>query len=75
MTGKVTVRKIGNSYGVIIPKADLDKLGVKEGDSLFMIHTPVGIRFTTNDPDFARVMDSSRDYMSRHPDALKELAE
>ena len=70
----VTVRRIGNSYGVILPKAELDKLGVVEGDKLFIVRTPDGLRLTPYDPDFAKVMEATREYMRDHRDALKDLA-
>ncbi|MCH6589003.1 MAG: AbrB/MazE/SpoVT family DNA-binding domain-containing protein [Rhodospirillales bacterium] len=74
MADNVTVRRIGNSYGVILPKAELDKLGVVEGDKLFIVRTPDGLRLTPYDPDFAKVMEATREYMRDHRDALKELA-
>ncbi len=74
MAKSVTVRKIGNSHGVILPKAELERLGVGEGDKLFVIHTPDGIRLVPYDPDFAGVMENARDFMRRHRDTLRELA-
>ncbi len=74
MADTVTVRRIGNSYGVILPKAELEKLGVVEGDKLFIVRTPDGIRLTPYDPDFAKVMEATREYMRDHRDALKDLA-
>ena len=74
MADNVTVRRIGNSYGVILPKAELDKLGVVEGDRLFIVRTPDGLRLTPYDPDFAKVMEATREYMRDHRDALKDLA-
>ena len=74
MADSVTLRRIGNSYGVILPKAELDKLGVVEGDKLFIVRTPDGLRLTPYDPDFAKVMEATREYMREHRDALKELA-
>jgi putative addiction module antidote len=74
LADNVTVRRIGNSYGVILPKAELDKLGVVEGDKLFIMRTPDGLRLTPYDPDFAKVMEATREYMRDHRDALKELA-
>ena len=74
MTDTVTVRKVGNSLGVILSKAELEKLGVGEGDRLFVIRTPDGIRLTPYDPDFATVMEATREYMRDHRDALRELA-
>jgi len=74
MSEPLTVRKIGNSHGVILPKAELEQLGVGEGDKLFVVHTPSGIRLVPYDPDFAKAMEENRDYMRRHRDALRELA-
>jgi putative addiction module antidote len=74
LADKVTLRRIGNSYGVILPKAELDKLGVVEGDKLFIVRTSDGLRLTPYDPDFAKVMEATREYMRDHRDALKELA-
>ncbi|HEX9570332.1 MAG TPA: AbrB/MazE/SpoVT family DNA-binding domain-containing protein [Rhodospirillales bacterium] len=74
MANTLTVRKIGNSYGVILPKAELDQLGVGEGDRLFVVHAPGGIRLVPYDPDFADALEATRDYMRRHRDALRELA-
>lgn len=74
MANTLTVRKIGNSYGVILPKAELDQLGVGEGDKLFVVHTPGGIRLVPYDPDFADALEATREYMRRHRDALRELA-
>ncbi len=74
MADNVTLRRIGNSYGVILPKAELEKLGVVEGDKLFIVRTPDGLRLTPYDPDFAKVMEATREYMRDHRDALKELA-
>jgi antitoxin component of MazEF toxin-antitoxin module len=43
---KLSIRKIGNSLGIIIPKAALDTWGVAEGDQLHLseggIHPPSG---------------------------------
>lgn len=39
---RLTIRRIGNSLGVIVPKATLDAWGVREGDTLEL--TPRGIR-------------------------------
>ncbi len=74
MKTKLTVRKIGNSYGVILGKDALAELGVEEGDALFVVRTQDGIRLTPYDPDFAEAMEAGRDYMRRHRNALAELA-
>lgn len=71
---EVTLRKIGNSLGVILPKAELEKLGVGEGDRLFIVRMPGGIRLTPFDPDLARAMTAARQFMHEYRDVLRELA-
>jgi putative addiction module antidote len=70
----VKVRKVGNSLGVILTKDVVETLGVAEGDELFAIRTPDGIRLTPYDPDFAQAIESTREYMRRHRNAMRELA-
>ncbi|MGO9802316.1 MAG: AbrB/MazE/SpoVT family DNA-binding domain-containing protein [Steroidobacteraceae bacterium] len=74
MAAMLKVRKVGNSLGVILTKDVIESLGVAEGDELFAIRTPEGIRLTPYDPDFATAIESTREYMRRHRDALHELA-
>ncbi len=74
MTKTLTVRKIGNSCGLILGKETISALGVEVGDKLFVVHTPDGLRLTPFDPDFAEAMEAGRDYMRRHRNALRELA-
>lgn len=74
MATTVKVRKVGNSLGVLLTKDVVESLGVAEGDELFAIRTPEGIRLTPYDPDFATAIESTREYMRRHRDALNELA-
>jgi putative addiction module antidote len=74
MAAVIKVRKLGNSLGVILTKDIIESLGVAEGDELFAVRTPDGIRLTPYDPDFARGVESTRDYMRRHRQALHKLA-
>ncbi len=74
MTAVVKVRKVGNSLGVILTKDVVDALGVTEGDELFAVRTPDGIRLTPYDPEFAKAIQSNREYMRRHRNALHELS-
>ena len=74
MAAPVKVRKVGNSLGVILTKDVVESLGVAEGDELFAVRTPDGIRLTPYDPDFANAIESTRDYMRRHRNALNDLA-
>ncbi|MGH8317716.1 MAG: AbrB/MazE/SpoVT family DNA-binding domain-containing protein [Steroidobacteraceae bacterium] len=74
MSTTVRVRKVGNSLGILLTKDVIEVLGVAEGDQLFAIRTPDGISLTPFDPDFATAIESTRDYMRRHRDAMHELA-
>jgi putative addiction module antidote len=70
----VTIRRIGNSYGIILGKELLGALDVAEGDKLFAVRTPDGLRLTPYDADFVEAVESNRDYMRRHRNAMRELA-
>ncbi len=74
MSKPLKIRKIGTSLGVVLPKALLTELGVGEGDILYPVRTPDGVSLTQYDPDFAEILDDSRDYMRRHRNAMRELA-
>lgn len=74
MADTLTIRRIGNSVGVIFGRDVVDRLGVKEGDVLFAVRTPNGIELTPYDPTFAEALEAGRDYMRRHRDAMRELA-
>ncbi len=74
MSKPLKIRKIGTSLGVVLPKELLTELGVGEGDMLYPVHTPDGVSLTQYDPDFAEILDDSRDYMRRHRNAMRELA-
>ncbi len=74
MPEKIKVRRIGNSQGVVLPKEVLARHGVAEGDVLYVIDTAEGIKLVPFDPDFESVLESNRDYMRRHRNALHELS-
>ncbi len=74
MANTLTLRKIGNSYGVILGRDLVDRLGLEEGDTLFVVRTGHGIELTPFDPEFAEAVEAGRDYMRRHRNAMRELA-
>jgi putative addiction module antidote len=71
---KLTVRKIGNSLGVILPQDALNLLSLKEGDQLVMTASPDGARLTASDPEFERQLAIGEDLIRRYRNTLKELA-
>jgi putative addiction module antidote len=73
--GKVQLKKIGNSTGMIFPKELLARLNLSVGDALYASLTPDGgIQFTPHDPKFERAMEVARRGMKIYRSALAELA-
>ena len=73
-TMSVTIRKIGNSEGIIIPKEVLDQLGLKAGDTVDL--ESEGNRITLSAPeDMARQLAHAAKFMDKYKVALKKLAE
>ncbi|KPH10628.1 AbrB/MazE/SpoVT family DNA-binding domain-containing protein [Rhizobium acidisoli] len=71
----VTIRKIGNSEGIIIPKEVLDRLGLKTGDTLELQVENGGLTLKPTDEDLSRQLDAARHFMDKYKVALKKLAE
>lgn len=71
---QLTVRKIGNSLGVILPSEAAAALGVEKGDKLFLTQGADGMRVTAYDPTFAAQMKAAAKGMKKYRNALRELA-
>ena len=74
MANRLTLRKIGTSTGVILPKAELDRLHLQEGDELYLIETPNGLELTPYDPEFEAQMKSAENVLKKYRNTLRELA-
>ncbi len=72
---QLTITKIGNSEGVILPKELLARMRVSKGDKLYATETPDGIVLRAYDPDFVRTMEVAEQVMREHKDVLRKLAE
>lgn len=72
---KLEIKKIGNSTGLILPKELLARLGLSQGDSVYVIESADGgVRLVPHDPDFERGMEIARKAMKKYKNALRELA-
>lgn len=71
---KLKVRKIGNSFGVILPKEVLERLQVKDGDAIYATPTPDGVQLSAGDPNFEKAMAHFDEFSRKYRDALRELA-
>lgn len=63
MSHTVKIVKIGNSAGIILPKADLEKLQAEIGDSVIKVNTPNGFELCAPDAEFERQMALARQIM------------
>ena len=70
----LTIRAIGNSSGVVLPKELLELLNVKQGDKLFVTRTPEGVSLTPYDAAAADQMETLRAVMRDRRNLLRELA-
>ena len=71
---ELKVRKIGNGYGVLLPKQLMDEMRVAE-DSVLNITRVDGVyQITPYDPDFARALKAFRDTEPQHQNTYRELA-
>ena len=66
--------KVGNSTGIILPKEILAQLRVGQGDTVYLLDTPDGVRLSTVNPDFAKKMDMAEQIMRDDRNILRELA-
>jgi putative addiction module antidote len=75
MSYELKVRKIGNSYGVVLPKEALATLRVKEGDTLTLAESAHGsMSLSAYRDEVSRQMTVVQDVMDRYRHTLRELA-
>lgn len=70
----ITIRKIGNSEGIIIPKDVLDRMGVKAGDEIVLKEENGEIKLVPQNADLAEQLKAARMGMEKYRVALRELA-
>ena len=72
---KTKLRKIGNSYGIILPKEVLHTLQIKEGDTLYLTDAAeASVRITPERKGFEDMMAVAERGMRKYRNALRELA-
>ena len=70
----ITIRRIGNSFGVILPKELLDHYGLKEGDSVDVERGDKAIELYPQTADLSEQLNAARIGMAKYRIALRELA-
>jgi putative addiction module antidote len=72
---KTKIRKIGNSYGVVLPKEALLALKVEEGATVYLTEAPNNtLNMNPESPGFEKKMQIVEDVMQRYRNTLRELA-
>ena len=72
----LSIKKIGNSVGLILPKELLARLKLKEGDKFHIVEqTERGIKLTPYDPKHAEAMEIARRSFRKYADSYRALAE
>lgn len=69
------VRKIGNSYGIVLPKEALQALKVEEGASLYLTEAPNNtLNINPERPGFEDILRVAEEGMQRYRNTMRELA-
>lgn len=71
---KASVRRVGNSLGITIPKSILDNYNLEEGDQLYLVETQDGMMVTPYDPRFSAWVKAYESTNKRYRNTLRELA-
>lgn len=71
---ELKVRKIGNGYGVLLPKQLLEEMQVTEGSILNVAKVEGVFQIHPYDPDFAEALKAFRDTIPEHRNSYRELA-
>ncbi len=75
MVVELKLRKIGNSFGVVLPKEVLARLAVAEGDTIVLTEgVDNTVRLGPSNAEFTRQMEAAQDIIHRYRNALRELA-
>lgn len=75
MAEEATIRKIGNSQGVILSKEVLAMLGAKEGDVISFTRSERGVVMSVSDEETKQLRDLAKGIMERRRKVLKALSE
>lgn len=74
MVKKLTLKKIGGSAAVVLPKSMLERFHLEAGDDVAVVETEKGLLITPFDPDFDEAMEHYARIARKYRNALRELA-
>lgn len=71
---KLTLRRTGNSVGLVLPKDALDHLGATEGDTIFLAFLTDGaLRLSAADPEFEAKVEAAEAFNRKYGNAVRAL--
>ncbi len=72
---KLELKRIGNSTGLILPKELLARLGLKQGDEVFVTEGPEkSVTVSAYDPEHEKVLEIGREVFKEYRETFKALA-
>ena len=71
---ELKIRKIGNGFGVLLPKQLLEEMHVTEGSVLHVERAGEVYEITPSDPAFSAALKAFRDTEPAHRNSYRELA-
>lgn len=71
---KTSVRRVGNSLGITLPKTIVDNYHLHEGDELHLVETDDGVVLTPFNPKFAEWAKTYERTNLKFKNTLKALA-
>ena len=75
MVLELTLRKVGNSVGLVLPKEALAYLNVSAGDTVCVTEAGDGsLRMCPTSPEVTRQLEVAQKIMRRYRHTLRELA-
>jgi len=70
---KTTLRRIGNAYGVLLPKRVIEHIGLEENDELTIRETSCGIELLPYEAEFYTQVEAFRRTERRHRNSYHRL--
>jgi len=72
---KTKIRKIGNSYGIVLPKEALQALKVEEGATVYLTEAPNNtLNINPEKPGFNEIIRVAEEGMQQYRNTMRELA-
>jgi len=72
---ELTIKKIGDASGVILPPYILERLNVAEGDTVYVTETPTGLILSSPDLDLDETVAIAKRVMDEDYAVLRSLAD